>query len=246
MVRYCVTVEYDGTDFCGYQRQAQYRTVQAELEAALQRLNKGLPVVSHAAGRTDSGVHALGQVVAFDLPAWRHDLVTLERALNAHLPKDVAVREARVVATNFLPRFAAQGRCYRYQIYPAPQRSPLHHRSAWQVWPPLVLESMQEATVHLLGRHDFATFGTPPVAGGHTVRTIYHASWQYLNDLLVFEIAGDAFLYHMVRNIVGTLCQVGRGELAPAVVAEYLAARKRAVCAPPAPPHGLILWKVLF
>lgn len=251
MARFKAILEYDGTDFLGYQIQAQGRTVQGELEKALARLNADRPVTAYAAGRTDSGVHASGQVVAFDLPAWRHGLETLERALNAHLPFDVAVRGLQVAPDDYHPRFAARGRRYEYKIYNAPVRSPLHARSSWHVWPRLDAGAMQVAAGTLVGAHDFATFGTPPDKargrpGGSTVRTVRQATWRVADRMLVFTIEADAFLYRMVRSIVGTLRRVGAGEVSPLEFAQMLAAADRKQAAPPAPPQGLCLVEVLF
>lgn len=245
MSRYRAVLEYDGADFQGYQRQANVRTVQGEVEAALSRLNAGTPVTVYGAGRTDSGVHATGQVIAFDL-AWRQGAGNLTRALNAHLSRDVAVREVVAAAGDFHPRFAARCRRYEYHIYNAPYRSPLRAGVSWRVWPELDLEAMQNGAEALIGRHDFATFGTAPVSGGHTVRTVRKAAWRSDGPLLIFEIEADAFLHRMVRSIVGTLRQVGSGEFAPGDMTELLAAGMRQLSGPSAPPQGLRLVEVVY
>lgn len=244
MARYRAVIEYDGTDFWGFQRQARGRTVQGELEAALRQLGWTGPTL-WGAGRTDTGVHAAGQVVAFDLE-WRHGAPALARALNAHLPPDLAVRTAGESAPDFRPRFDARGRRYRYTIYNAPARSPLRARYAWHVQTPLDLPAMQAAAERLVGQQDFATFGTDPDGGTNTVRTVSQADWFGRPPELYFDIQADAFLYRMVRGLVGTLKQVGAGVMTAADLEASLRARDRARCAPLAPPGGLCLMEVLY
>jgi tRNA pseudouridine38-40 synthase len=245
MPRYRAILEYDGTDFLGFQRQAAGRTVQGVVEAALARAGwPGRSIL--AAGRTDTGVHAAGQVIAFDWD-WPHGEAALLRALNANLPADAAVRTVEVSAADFHPRYSARGRCYRYTIYNQPVRSPLAARYAWHVWPGLDLAAMQAASQALLGRHDFATFGTDPDDGSNTVRTVRRAEWQAgAGGWLTFDILADAFLYRMVRSLVGALQRVGRGELPAARVPELLDARDRRRCPPLAPPQGLCLMDVVY
>lgn len=245
MPRYRAVLEYDGTDFAGFQRQAEGRTVQGEVEAALVRLGwTGRAVLG--AGRTDAGVHASGQVIAFDLE-WRHGLDDLVRALNANLPADAAVKSAAECAADFHPRYRARGRRYRYTIDNRPVRSPLAARYAWHVWPALDLPALQAGSRSLLGRHDFATFGSDPDGGVNTVRTVAQADWQACPDgRLCFEVQADAFLYRMVRSLVGALRRLGGGELSLAEFESVLAARDRAQCPPLAPPHGLCLVEVLY
>ncbi len=248
MARYQAIIEYDGTDFLGFQRQAQglLRTVQAELEAALGRIGwTGKAVLG--AGRTDTGVHASGQVIAFDFD-WQHGDDDLLRALNANLPPDVAVKSLAVCAPDFHPRFRARGRRYRYAIYNAPVRSPLAARWAWHVWPPaLNVEAMQTASRLLLGRHDFAAFGTDPEGGDRTVRTVSAVEWSHAaGNRLYFEIQADAFLYRMVRSLVGALKKTGAGDLTAAEFEAILNSRDRSRCPPLAPPQGLCLVEVLY
>ncbi len=243
--RYRAIVEYDGTDLHGFQRQAIGRTVQGELETALTRIGwQGRAVLG--AGRTDSGVHASGQVIAFDLD-WRHGPEALLRALNANLPGEVAVKALEACAPEFHPRYHARGRRYRYTLYNQPVRSPLAARSSWQVWPALDAPAMQQASAALLGRHDFAAFGTDPDQGPNTVRTVAQADWQAAaGGWHTFEIQADAFLFRMVRSLVGALKRVGQGELAVAEFAALLASADRAQCPPLAPPQGLCLIEVLY
>ncbi len=209
MARYQIILAYDGTDFLGSQRQADSRTVQSELEKTLRKIGwQGRTV--YLAGRTDTGTHASGQVAAFDLD-WNHGLEKLQDAMNAHLPRDMAVREVRLAAGHFHPRFDANSRRYRYRLFCADVRDPLRERYAWRVWP-AVIELSPLATIWL-GRHDFAAFGTPPRSGGSTIRTIMSAGWQQAADEWIFEIQADAFLYRMVRRLVHAQVAVGQARL---------------------------------
>ncbi len=245
MGRYRALVEYDGTDLHGFQRQATGRTVQGELENALAEIGwLGRAVLG--AGRTDSGVHASGQVVAFDLD-WQHGPEALLRALNANLPSDVAVKAVEACALEFHPRYNARGRRYRYTLYNQPGRSPLARRYSWQVWPALEVAAMQQASAALLGRHDFAAFGSDPDQGTNTVRTVAQADWQATDGgWHTFEIQAEAFLFRMVRSLVGALKQVGQGALTVAQFEALLASADRAQCPPLAPPQGLCLIEVLY
>lgn len=249
MTKYRAVVEYDGTDYIGFQRQAPERgsTVQGQLEEALASLNQGNPVTVQAAGRTDTGVHAFGQVIAFNLE-WRHTVEVLVKAANAHLPDAIAIRAAEECGAEFHPRFSAKGRRYRYRLYQSPVRAPMQSRFAWQVWPPLNVEAMRKASEYLLGRKDFAAFGSAPDEGGHTVREIREARWDAnsTGDVLEFYIAADAFLYRMVRSIVGTLKKVGAGDLTPQQFGEIVASANRSLGAKLAPPNGLCLLEVVY
>lgn len=245
MPRYRSLLEYDGTDFQGFQRQAAGRTVQGEVEAALGHLGWGGRTL-WGAGRTDAGVHASGQVIAFELD-WAHGAAALGRALNAHLPNDVAVREVAECEAGFHPRYSARGRRYRYTLYNHPVRSPLAARYSWQVWPALDMAALRAASEHLLGRHDFASFGTDPDGGTNTVRTVSVAAWaEAPGGRLTFDIEAEAFLQRMVRSVVGALRQVGGGALSVGGFASLLAARDRSQCPPAAPPQGLCLVAVLY
>jgi tRNA pseudouridine38-40 synthase len=209
MARYQIILAYDGTGFLGSQRQASSRTVQSELEKALRKLGwQGQTI--YLAGRTDTGTHASGQVAAFDLD-WLHGLQKLQDALNANLPRDMAVRDVQAAADHFHPRFDARSRCYRYRLFCAGVRDPLRERYAWRVWP-LVAELAALAQIWP-GRHDFAAFGSPPHAGGNTIRTVLSAAWQQQADEWFFEIRADAFLYRMVRRLVYAQVAVGQARL---------------------------------
>jgi tRNA pseudouridine38-40 synthase len=236
-------VAYDGTDYVGFQRQATGRTVQGVLEAVLEDV-VGTRVRVLAAGRTDTGVHADGQVIAFDTE-WRHSLSDLERALNANLPQDSVVRELAQAVTDFHPRYDAFSRRYRYTIYQAPVRSPLARRTSLYCRTPLDLDMMRAATAAIIGEHDFAAFGRP-TQGDVTVRRVIEAGWRAAPPWVFFEIEANAFLYRMVRSIVGTLLQVGQGSIPPEQVQEILASRNRGQAGRTAPAHGLCLIRVSY
>jgi tRNA pseudouridine38-40 synthase len=234
-------VEYDGTEFSGFQVQLSRRTVQGEIERALEELT-GVRTRVIGAGRTDRGVHAKGQVISFPA-AWRHSLPDLQRALNAVLASDVAVFELGLAPQGLHPRFSACRRAYRYTILNRPWRSPLGRRTAWQVARALDVGWMSEASSCLMGTHDFATFGNPP-QGQNTVRTVFKAEWAATGSHFVFDIEADAFLYRMVRSIVGTLVQVGWQQVSPDEFKGILEATDRSLVKLVAPAEGLCLVRV--
>jgi tRNA pseudouridine38-40 synthase len=170
-----------------------------------------------AAGRTDTGVHATGQVVAFNCD-WRHTPQALGLALNAHLPADVAVREVQQVAAGFDPRRHALSRTYHYHIFCDELRDPLKERYAWRVWPVVRLDLLQEAAAALIGLHNFAAFGTPPRAKSSTIREIFQAGWTTQEDRLVFTVTANAFLYHMVRHMVALQVAIGQGKVSAQII----------------------------
>jgi tRNA pseudouridine38-40 synthase len=246
-------VEYDGSRFKGFQRQSAEKgpTVQGSIESAIQRI-AGEAISIEAAGRTDSGVHASGQVFHFHTSA-RHDAATWRRALNALLPEDVAIRAVCVVPEDFRARRSALARRYRYRLFRDPVRSPLRERFAWRVPGHLEVAAMDAAAASLLGEHDFASFGTSPrdqrATGerGHTVRTVLEARCQPIAaDEIACDFTANAFLAGMVRRLVGTLVLVGQGRLAQAEFRAILAARDRAHPGTPAPPQGLCLVGVVY
>jgi tRNA pseudouridine38-40 synthase len=218
MARYQIILAYDGTGFLGSQRQASSRTAQSELEKALRKLG-WLGKTVYLAGRTDTGTHASGQVAAFDLD-WGHGLEKLQDALNANLPRDMAVKEVKAAAEKFHPRFDASSRCYRYRLFCASVRDPLRERYAWRVWP-AVADLTPLASIWP-GTHDFAVFGTSPRSGGSTVRTVISASWQQQADEWIFEVQADAFLYRMVRKLVYAQVAVGQARLSAKVLVRAL------------------------
>jgi tRNA pseudouridine38-40 synthase len=241
MERYKVILAYDGTAFSGMQRQASERTVQGEVEAALAKLGwNGKSVLF--AGRTDAGVHAVGQVLSFEMK-WTHSDQDIENALNATMPSDLAVRQVEKVDATFHPRYDAKLRHYRYRIYCQAQRDPLRERYAWRQWPEPKLERLNAEAAYLIGNHDFASFGTPPKAGGPTVRKVVKAEWLQKEDEITFTISANAFLYHMVRRIVGQLVKVGKNKAEASSVERLLKARKELI-QELAPAQGLSLVSV--
>jgi tRNA pseudouridine38-40 synthase len=240
-LRFRATVEYDGTDFAGFQVQPEARTVQGELEAALAQISGGSRIRIQAAGRTDAGVHAHGQVIAFTDPKGR-PAGELARALNALLPGDVSLRELRQAPIEFHPRRAARYREYRYTVWNGP-RSPLRERFALGVRDPLDTTAMERAGSVLVGRHDFSAFG---VAHRQPVRTIHWVRVRRKGSLVTIDVAADAFLRQMVRRIVAVLLEAGHGTIDEEAVAEALASRQPALHGATAPARGLCLRRVVF
>ena len=238
-MRYRATVEYDGTDYAGFQAQPGARTVQGELEAALATISGGSRIRVVSAGRTDAGVHASGQVIAFTDPKGR-PATELTRALNALLPEDVAIRQVRRVPTGFHPRYAARYREYRYTVWNGP-RSPLRERFALGVRDPLDIAAMERVGAVLLGRHDFSAFG---VAHRQPVRTVHSVRVRRTGSQVTIDVAADAFLRQMVRRIVAVLLEVGHGRTNEEAVAEALASRRPALNGATAPAKGLCLRRV--
>jgi tRNA pseudouridine38-40 synthase len=244
VTRIAVLLEYDGTAYGGSQRQANAPSIQAALEEAIRRLTGG-EVKTAFAGRTDAGVHALGQVAAFST-AIHHTPDTWRRALNALLPDDIAVRVAAEVDERFDPRRHARSRTYRYRIWNASVRSPLWRRHAWHVREWLDAVAMRRTATALIGEHDFAAFGGSPGPGRSTRRRILRGDVCRRGALVTFEIEGNAFLPHQVRRTVGALVEVGRGRLAPERFDEWLATPRANAAGPAAPPHGLCLMAVTY
>jgi len=237
--RFRATVEYDGTEFAGFQVQPGQRTVQGELEAALARLTGGTRHAVDGAGRTDAGVHAIGQVVAFgyDGPL---DTEALAAALDGNLPADVAIRDLREAPARFHPRYAARYREYRYTIWNGP-RSPLRERTAWWIRHPLDVPAMHRAASALVGRHDFRAFGG---ADPQPVRTIHRIRVVRRGDEVTIDVRADAFLRGMVRRIAWALVAVGRARLGEDDIAAALEARSTAFGGAAAPARGLCLRRV--
>jgi tRNA pseudouridine38-40 synthase len=249
MARYQLILAYDGTQFRGFQRQAGDRTVQDVIEAALRELGWEGRAILYA-GRTDSGVHASGQVIAFDL-AWQHTSDDLRAALNARLPQSVAAREVLEARPDFHPRYDARARRYQYRLFCQESRSPLRERFAWRVWPQAAIERMQSVAACLVGTHDFAAFGSSPRAGGSTVRTVLSAGWRSVDVLfegpdLVFEIVANAFLYRMVRRLVKLQVAIGQGWLEASAMQKYLESPGGEMVQGIAPANGLTLAEVWY
>lgn len=244
MPRYRALIEYDGTAYYGFQRQRpEHPTIQGTLEEAIRHLAQQ-PVTVTGAGRTDSGVHALGQVISFDID-WRHGLEALQRAINANLPADIVILQLNQASPTFHPRFDARRRSYAYHIYNAVVRSPVRRFHSWHVRRSLDVDKMNQAASHLLGQHDFGTFGQPPV-GENRVRQLFRAEWKREKDLLVFHIEANAFLYRMVRSLVGSMKLVGDDSW---TVEDFVAAFRscdRSQSGTVAPPQGLYLVSVTY
>ncbi len=240
-MRLRATVAYDGTDFHGFQRQANARSVQGELEAAIGRVSDQVVTVV-GAGRTDAGVHATGQVIAFEV-AWRHTLPELQRALNSELPEDVAISDLALCEPGFHPRFSARSRVYEYRVTETPIRKPLTRRYEWQIHHHLDALAITRAAGWLVGTHDFAAFGTAP-QGEATVRTVMRADWAGVAGSWRFTIQANAFLFRMVRRIVATLVRVGSGQIDPDEVKDILASGDSRRVKGAAPACGLCLVQV--
>ena len=242
--RFAATVSYDGTAFAGSQIQPNARTVQQELETAAAVLF-GAPTRVELAGRTDSGVHAIGQVAAFSAES-RHEAETVRKALNANLPEDVAVRAVREVPEGFDPRRAARKRWYRYTIANGESREPLSRRTAWFIEGNLDTREMQRAAQALAGRRDFSPFSGHLEPGRTSVRTVFTAGWSCEGSALLFDIEADAFLPQMVRRIVGALIRVGRGTVTVEEIVRLLGQAEPGSMAFVAPAHGLCLQRVWY
>ena len=235
-MRYRARCEYDGTSFAGFQLQLASRTVQGELETALARLAGGERVVVDGAGRTDTGVHATGQVIAFTYRG-RVAEKMLQRAINALLPPDVAIRDLRRAPDGFHPRYAARYREYRYTVWNGP-RSPLHERTALWLRAPLDIAAMARAGSVFVGRHDFSAFG-----GGDRspVRTVYAVRIRRAGRLVTIDVRADSFLRGQVRRMVAGLLEAGHGKIDDAELRVALAAREPALNGAAAPAKGLCL-----
>jgi tRNA pseudouridine38-40 synthase len=254
MPTFKITLAYDGTNYVGWQRQASGTSVQGLIEDALRELD-GREVVLHGAGRTDAGVHALGQVASCTLDRAIESGV-LTRALNARLPPDVRVVSAEETAPDFHARFRATAKTYRYRIYNADVITPFERHYAWHVFGPVNVEAMDTAAKVLEGRHDFAAFQTSSGTTGTTERTVTRSQVaranlehtgltdgvpRVLRGVIVYEITGDGFLRHMVRAIAGTLVDIGRGRRPIEQMREVLDSRDRGRAGPTAPACGLFL-----
>jgi tRNA pseudouridine38-40 synthase len=239
-----LTLAYDGTRFVGWQRQATGESIQGLLKEGLSRLDDA-PVTVHGAGRTDAGVHAEGQVASARV-TFTHDVATVVRALNATLPPDIRVLAAEDAAGDFHARFCARGKSYRYQIANTAILSPFVRTYAWHVAELLDVGAMREASAALVGTHDFAAFQSAGSDVATTERTLTRSELVDRGGLLAYEVAGNGFLRHMVRAIVGTLVEVGRGWRPPSDVPALLAGGARSNAGATAPAHGLTLVKVEY
>ena len=239
MPRIALGVQYDGRGFQGWQSQAHGQTVQDVLQNALSRFAT-VPITVQCAGRTDTGVHALAQVVHFDIPLEREAHAWV-RGTNTYLPEGVAVRWAQKVSPEFHARFDAYRRTYHYVIYNHAVRSPLWAGRAGWYHKPLDAHSMHQAAQALVGTHDFSAFRASECQANSPIKTVYAIDVQRHGDCLLVRISANAFLHHMVRNIVGSLIYIGSGKQAVDWMAELLQQQNRQLSAPTFSPHGLYL-----
>jgi tRNA pseudouridine38-40 synthase len=239
-----LVLSYDGTEFSGWQRQPGQRTVQQVLEEAAGELTGVVPT-THASGRTDAGVHALGQVVCF-LTASRHPSEVFVKALNALLPDDVRVKGASEVPQSFHATLDAKAKLYRYVIDNGRVADPFQNRYAWHVYRRLDDAAMHRAAQFLAGRHDFHSFETNWPNRTSSVRTITQIAVNRKADSVWIEVEADGFLYNMVRSIAGTLVEVGKGNWPESRVGDALAAEDRRAAGPTAPARGLFLVRVRY
>jgi len=244
--RIVLGVQYDGANWHGWQTQPDGQTVQDQLEAALKSFAQQ-EINTVCAGRTDTGVHALEQVVHFDTLLDR-DMNSWVRGVNTFLPPSIAVRWAKEVptscGTDFHARFSATARQYQYVLYNHPVRSPMLATRAGWVFRPLVLDRMQEAAAHLIGQHDFSAFRAAQCQANSPVKTLHAITIEQRGDLFLFTLQANAFLHHMVRNIMGSLIVVGIGNQPPDWIKTVLEGHDRAAAAPTFMPDGLYLAKI--
>ncbi|TWU42200.1 tRNA pseudouridine(38-40) synthase TruA [Novipirellula artificiosorum] len=244
-----ITVAYDGVDFAGWQIQPRRTTIQGMLERALVKLT-GQRVAVTGSGRTDSGVHALAQVASFRTPNWRATAADLANAMNVHLPPTIVVLECVDAPDDFHAIADAVGKRYRYQLQIGGTRSVFDYRYCWQIHGDIHLDAIAAACESFVGQHDFSSFQGSRSPRKTTVRTVRacdllrESTSLHHGERIVIEIEADGFLYNMVRNIVGTLIEVGKGKHDPSWIADVLAARDRDAAGPTAPPQGLFLQRV--
>lgn len=244
MKRIKCIISYDGTDFNGYQLQTNQRTVQREVERALTKIHKH-DIKSHASGRTDSGVHANGQVIHFDTTLSISD-EKWPVALNGILPKDIVVLEAETVSSDFHARYSAVKKEYRYFICLRKINNVFTRNYSYHYPYQLNIEAIEQALTHLKGSYDFTSFCSTKTDKENKVRTIYTAEVEEKEEQLVFTFVGDGFLYNMVRIFIGTLLKVGAGRIQPEDIPAIIEGKNRKLAGPTAPGNGLHLWKVYY
>jgi tRNA pseudouridine38-40 synthase len=243
-MRIALGIEYNGSGFHGWQSQHGLSTIQGHLENALAKIANG-PIHLFCAGRTDAQVHATGQVVHFDTSAKRH-IDAWIWGTNAHLPSSIVVRWAKAVDYSFHARFTALARRYRYVIYNHPIRPALlNGQASWHYYP-LDLERMQKAAIYLIGEHDFSSFRSSQCASKSPYRHLLDCQFYRQGDYFIFEIEANAFLHHMVRNVMGVLLKIGAGLKEPQWMEEVLKAKSRQAASVTAAPDGLYLIKVSY
>jgi tRNA pseudouridine38-40 synthase len=246
LVNHHLLISYDGTRFAGWQIQAKDDTIQSLLEKAITTL-WGERYHLYGSGRTDAGVHALGQAANFQAPARFADMNELRRALNHNLPEQIRILECREVPEKFHARFTCKGKEYLYRIYNEEVMSPFEHMKAFHQPMALDVEAMQNAIQHLLGTHDFSSFASNPGYERTTmVRTMQSVDLRRDGPLVALRFRADGFLYRMVRNLTGALIKVGRGRITPNEFKVILEEKKRSAAPQTAPAHGLYLYKVFY
>ncbi len=245
MRNFKLVLEYDGSGFYGFQKQPNHPTVQSALEEALTKFFNRKVKIFSASGRTDTGVHAAGQVVNFKIKTDR-PLPQIQKGINALLPRSVAVKTIEEAGKNFHARFNARSKTYEYLVWNSPVRSPLLAGKVFHVPEPLNLAAMRKGTKFLTGRHDFRSFCVTGSARENTVRTVKRFEIKKEGNLLRFRIEADGFLHHMVRNLVGTLLEMGRNKLDLKSLQKILTAGDRRKAGATAPPHALILINVTY
>lgn len=246
MVRYKAIIAYDGTNFCGFQRQLNGRTVQEEVEKVLTKLaSKRIEI--HGSGRTDSGVHALGQVIHFDFP-YERPLEKLRFALDTQTPEDISVKSVEKVADDFHARYLAKEKTYEFHVEIGKPRSPFRRFYASYYSYPLDIERMQRAIGDFVGTYDYSSFCSSGSSVENKVRTVYEARLEVTPERneLIFTFRGDGFLYNMVRIMVGTLLKIGNGRLEEDAIPRIIQAKDRNLAGPTAHPEGLYLKEVRY
>lgn len=243
--KYKAILAYDGTDFHGFQRQGdRRRTVQGVIEDSLKHLDWEGPTI-WAAGRTDAGVHASGQVIAFELD-WNHSPAELLRAVNTRLPADAVAREMEQTSSEFHPRYDASSRTYIYRYFASKVSDPLRARYVYRVWPEPEVKQMAAAAQAMIGEHDFSGFGTAPRPGGDTSRTVLAAETHAAGDEILFKIEANAFLYRMVRKLAEALLGIGQGKISIDELDDYLNEPTARWTGKLSPARGLCLAEVKY
>lgn len=243
-MRIRMIISYDGTSYAGYQTQPNGVTVQEEIEKALLKIT-GEKTVLHASGRTDSGVHAMAQVAHFDTNS-RIPPDKFSFALNTHLPKDIRIMHSEEADKEFHSRFSAKNKTYRYTVQNGVHENPFLRNTALFIHAKLDFEAMQDEAEQVVGTHDFAAFRSTGTVNKTTVRTVFESHWTKKDNIYIYTVTGDGFLYNMVRILAGTMIDVGMGRLEKGAVKRALESTKRSDAGATAPPHGLMLARVRY
>ncbi|ENZ5599127.1 tRNA pseudouridine(38-40) synthase TruA [Enterococcus hirae] len=247
MTRYKAIIAYDGTHFNGFQKQPNGRTVQEEMEKTLKKMANGKEITVFGSGRTDAGVHAMGQVIHFDYPEER-PLERMRFALDTQSPEDIAVKAVEIVSDDFHARYLVKEKTYQFRVDIGKPRSPFRRYYASYFPYPLDLSKIQRALPDLIGTHDFTSFCASGSSIEDKVRTIYEAKMEVneAGDELLFTFRGNGFLYKMIRILVGTLLKIGNGRLSEDSIPEIIAKKDRNAAGPTAHPEGLYLYEVVY